>query len=87
MRASPLTCRPGLSSTTAFTASPHFSSGTAITAQSCTAGWLQITRSISMGKTLSPPAMSALALRWLRAATVLKPSAPLPSMRQARSGS
>ena len=40
---------PGLSSTTALTASPHFSSGTPITAQSCTAGWLQITCSTSLG--------------------------------------
>ncbi|MNL80171.1 hypothetical protein D3C87_2069520 [compost metagenome] len=35
---SPETCMPGVSSTTAFTASPHAASGTPITAQSCTAG-------------------------------------------------
>lgn len=42
------TC-PGLSSTTALTASPNFGSGTPITAQSWTAGWDQITCSTSLG--------------------------------------
>lgn len=49
MISSELVLEPCLSSMTALTASPHFSSGTPITAQSCTAGWPQMTCSISLG--------------------------------------
>ena len=65
---------PALSSTTAFTASPHFSSGTPITAQSCTAGWLQITCSTSLGYTLKPPEMI---MSFLRSVMCRQPSASM----------
>ena len=46
---------PGRTTTSALTASPHFGSGTPITAATDTAGCEAITSSISRGNTLKPP--------------------------------
>ena len=43
--------------------SPHFSSGTPITATSATAGWLNSRSSTSMDDTFSPPEMITSFLR------------------------
>ena len=63
IRASAPTEAPGLSCTQALTASPHFSSGTPITAQSCTAGCFISALSTSKGKMLKPPEMIRSRLR------------------------
>ena len=46
--------------------SPHFSSGTPITATSATSGWEKITSSTSIDETFSPPVMITSFLRsWM----------------------
>lgn len=45
---------PSASTTRALTVSPHFSSGTPITATSRTAGWLKMVSSSSIEDTFSP---------------------------------
>ena len=48
---------PSASTTSALTVSPHFSSGTPMTATSATAGWLKMRSSTSIDETFSAPVM------------------------------
>ena len=54
---------PAASTTRALTVSPHFSSGTPITATSATAGWEKSASSTSIDDTFSPPEMITSFLR------------------------
>ena len=63
MSSSSVASAPGASTTSAITISPHFSSGTPITATSATAGWLNRASSTSIDDTFSPPEMITSFLR------------------------
>ena len=54
-----------MSTTSAVTSSPHFSSGMPITATSATSGWLNTASSTSIELTFSPPEMITSFLRSL----------------------
>ena len=65
MRSRSVSVEPGVVTTSAITISPHFSSGTPITATSATSGWLKIASSTSIELTFSPPEMITSFLRSL----------------------
>ena len=58
-----MTSAPGASTTSALTVSPHFSSGTPMTATSATAGCGNSASSTSIDDTFSPPEMITSFLR------------------------
>ncbi len=63
MMSASLACCPSASTTSALIVSPHFWSGTPITATSATAGWLNTQSSTSIEDTFSPPVMITSFLR------------------------
>ncbi len=65
MSSSSVAVAPSASTTSALIVSPHFSSGTPITATSATAGWLNRQSSTSIDETFSPPVMITSFLRSL----------------------
>ena len=58
-----MTSLPSAFTTSALIVSPHFSSGTPITATSATAGWEKSASSTSIEETFSPPVMITSFLR------------------------
>ena len=62
---------PGLRVTKALGTSPHFSSGTAMTAHSITAGWETTACSTSMVEMFSPPLMM---MSFMRSRSSMEPS-------------